>query len=97
MAELEFARRIGEDFRRVLAHLREYEVTDAPQRITEIVEALQVLRLSPLIGRPVGNGRHELVIGLGSRGYVALYRFVAVRDLVVVMAIKSQRGAGYRH
>jgi hypothetical protein len=37
----------------------------------------------------------ELLIGRGSRGYVALYRFVAGIDTVFVLAIRSRREAGY--
>ena len=55
-----------------------------------------LLTHSPLIGRPVRGGKRELVIGKDSRGYVALYRFLARIDTVFVLAIRSQREAGYR-
>lgn len=97
MATLDFARRVSEDFRRIRNHLREYEVENAPQRIAEIIEALDILTFSPLIGRPWGRGLRELVIGQGSRGYCALYRYTPPRDLVTVLAIKSQSEVGYRH
>jgi plasmid stabilization system protein ParE len=54
------------------------------------------LVVSPLIGRPVERGRRELVIGLRSQGYVALYRFVASTDTVFILAIRNQREAGYK-
>jgi toxin ParE1/3/4 len=38
---------------------------------------------------------NALVIGRGTHGYVALYRYVAVIDTVFVLAIRSQREAGY--
>ena len=72
-----------------------FEAADAPGRIGEIVQAIQVLTHSPLIGRPVKGGMRELVIGRGSHGYVALYRFVASIDTVFILAIRSQREAGY--
>lgn len=37
----------------------------------------------------------ELVIGKRARGYVALYRYVAEIDVVFVLAIRSQREAGW--
>jgi hypothetical protein len=37
-----------------------------------------------------------LVIGQDSRGYVALYRFVADIDTVFVLAVRSQRESGYQ-
>jgi toxin ParE1/3/4 len=61
------------------------------------VQAIQVLIHSPLIGRPVKDGTRELVIGRNSRGYVALYRFVASIDTVFVLAVRSQREATYKH
>lgn len=45
--------------------------------------------------RPVANAKRELVIGRRSHGYVALYRFVSEIDTVFVLAIRSQREAGY--
>ena len=73
-----------------------FKVADAPARIGEIVQALQILTHSPLIGRPVKGGKRELVIGREPRGYVALYRFVANIDTVFVLAIRSQRESGYK-
>jgi hypothetical protein len=46
--------------------------------------------------RPVQGGTRELVIGRESRGYLALYRFVADIDTVFVLAIRSRREAGYK-
>ncbi|MGH8579450.1 MAG: type II toxin-antitoxin system RelE/ParE family toxin, partial [Gammaproteobacteria bacterium] len=37
----------------------------------------------------------ELVIGRSARGYVALYRYIEQIDTVFVLAIRSQREAGY--
>lgn len=38
----------------------------------------------------------ELVISYGRTGYVALYRFLPLRDEVRVLAIRHQREIGYR-
>ena len=73
-----------------------FEIGDAPGRIGEIVQAIQILTHSPLIGRPVKDGKRELVIGRDSHGYVALYHFVASIETVFVLAIRSQREHGYR-
>jgi hypothetical protein len=51
----------------------------------------------PLTGRPVEGGKRELVIGHGARGYVALYRHVPELDTVFLLAIRTQREAGYKH
>lgn len=84
-----------EDLERIAGHLRHHEIDNAETRADEIVSALDVLAGNPLIGRPVRQDRRELVIGRGSHGYLALYRYVAVADIVVVMAIRAQREGGY--
>ena len=96
MARIELAPEVLDDFDRLFDHLAQFEVGDAAERIGEIVEAVQILSHSPLIGRPVKGGKRELVIGRGSRGYVALYRYVANIDTVLVLAARSQRESGYK-
>ncbi|MFA5123979.1 type II toxin-antitoxin system RelE/ParE family toxin, partial [Zavarzinia sp.] len=75
--------------------LARYRVEHPELRVREIIEALNVLEHNPLIGRPLTNDKRELVIGRRSRGYVALYRYVAEIDTVFVLALRSQREAGY--
>jgi plasmid stabilization system protein ParE len=96
MSRIELAPELADDFDRILDHLAQYEVEDAPSRIREIIEAIDVLEHNPLIGRPAEAGKRELVIGRRSRGYVALYRYVPEIDTVFVLAIRSQREAGYK-
>ncbi len=95
MAKIELATEVAEDFDRILDHLATYQAENPDQRIGEIIAALDVLEQNPLIGRPVANGRRELVIGRRSRGYLALYRYVPEMDIVFVLALRSQREAGY--
>jgi plasmid stabilization system protein ParE len=95
MARIELAPEIRDDFDRILDHLSEHAVEDARGRIREIVQAIDVLRHNPLIGRPVSADTRELVIGRRARGYVALYRYIEQADTVFVLAIRSQREAGY--
>lgn len=95
MASIRLGPGVLEDLRRIAAHLRQHEIENADARADEIVSALDVLAGNPLIGRPAGEDRRELVIGRGSRGYVALYRYVAVADTVFVLAIRAQREGGY--
>ena len=95
MSAVELAPEVREDFERILDHLADHRVENPAQRIGEIVAALDVLEHNPLIGRPVANDKRELVIGRRSHGYLALYRYVAEMDIVFVLAIRSQREAGY--
>ena len=96
MSRIETAPEVFDDFDRILDHIAQFDVGSAPQRIAEIVEAVQILANHPLIGRPVRGGKRELVIGRDSRGYVALYRYVAKIDTVFVLALRSQRESGYK-
>lgn len=95
MSRIELASEVGDDFDRILDHLAQYQVENSVLRIREIIEALNVLEYNPMIGRHVHNDKRELVIGRRSHGYVALYRYIAEIDTVFVLAVRSQREAGY--
>jgi len=95
MLRIELAPEVGRDIDRILDYLVQHDAADAPSRIREIIQAIDVLEQNPLIGRPVFADKRELVIGRRSRGYVALYRYVAEIDTVFVLALRSQREAGY--
>lgn len=95
MPRVELAPEIAEDFDRILDHLRQHEVANPAARVREIIAALDVLETSPLIGRPVRHDKRELVIGTGSHGNVALYRYVGDVDIVFVLAVRAQREAGF--
>ena len=97
MTRIELAPEVFEDFDRFFDHIARFDAGSAPERIGEILEAVQILTHSPLIGRPVRAGKRELVIGHAARGYVALYRYVAAIDTVFVLAVRSQRESGYKH
>ncbi|MCW5640565.1 MAG: type II toxin-antitoxin system RelE/ParE family toxin [Rhodoferax sp.] len=94
MSRIEAAPEVFDDFDRFLDHIAQFDIGSAPERIDEIVEAVQILANHPLVGRPVRGGMRELVIGRGARGYVALYRYVAQIDTVFLLAIRSQRESG---
>ena len=97
MARIELAPEVFDDFHRFFDHMAEFgAAADAEQRINEIIDAVDILAHSPLIGRKVKGGSRELVIGRSSRGYVALYRFLPDIDTVFVLAFRSQREAGYK-
>ncbi len=95
MARVELAPDVGDDFDRILDHLSSHQVAQAASRIEDMIRAIDVLERNPLIGRPLREDLRELVIGRRTRGYVALYRYVAELDTVFVLAIRGQREAGY--
>lgn len=95
MARIELAPEVLDDFERIFAHLRLHESPRWAERGREIIAAIDILASSPLIGRLADSGNRELIIGRDSRGYVALYRYVAKLDTVFVLAVRGQKEAGY--
>jgi plasmid stabilization system protein ParE len=96
LTTLILAPEIAEDLLRIAEHLAAHEVSDIEGRLAEIFGALEILLRHPLIGRPAAAGHRELVIGRGSRGYVARYRYDPLEGEVIVMALRAQREAGFR-
>jgi toxin ParE1/3/4 len=92
---IELAPEVFGDFERFLDHLAKFGIDDEG-RIEDILHAFQVLTHSPLLGRPLKDGKRELVIGRRGGGYVALYRYFPNIETVFILAIRSQRESGYR-
>jgi plasmid stabilization system protein ParE len=83
-----------------LERLTEFLLAQAPEAAAAILErvtdAIEILIHHPLIGRRVHGELRELVILRGASGYIALYRFDPVRDVVRMLRIRHQREVGYR-
>ena len=97
MARIELASEVVDDLERFLDHMAQCDAVDIAKRIEDIIEAFQVLAHSPQIGRPVKDGKRELIIGKGARGYVALYRYLAEVETLFILAIRAQRESGFKH
>lgn len=95
MSRIELAPEVGDDLDRILEHILAHDRIDAQSRLHDIIKAIDVLERNPLIGRLVRAELRELVIGRRARGYVALYRYIAQIDVVLVLAIRGQKEAGY--
>ncbi len=89
LATRETVPEVFDDFDRFFGHLTSFEAEESSERIADIVQAIEILTRSPLIGRPVRAGKRELVIGRGSRGYLVLYRFIESADTVFILAIRD--------
>lgn len=95
MSRISFSRRAFIDIERLIEFQVSRNRDDAGATLDIIVNALEILRLHPYIGRPREHGLRELVISRGRTGYVALYEFQPARDEVVVHGIRHQLEAGY--
>ena len=96
MAQLIYASRSLADLDRLVDFLLEAD-DDATDVVRLIAEAVDVLANHPLMGRPVEQGLRELVISQGKSGYVALYSYEREKDVVLLLAIRHQKEAGYVH
>jgi len=83
-----------DDLDRLEDFLLEPDAPAARQTIPLIISAVETLCLHPNIGRRRESQLRELVISRGKTGYIALYRYNEVRDVVIVLAIRHQREVG---
>ena len=96
MSRIILAPELRADFDRIFDFLFERAPDYAALRIEAIIEAIDILITSPLIGRPVAFGQRELIISTGASGYLALYRYDPMQDTVFVLALRSQRERDYK-
>lgn len=96
MSRIVLSPELRQDLDRIFNFLFEYAPESASARILSILNAIDVLQSSPLIGRPAGFGQCELIISTGASGYLALYRFDPQQDTVYVLAVRSQRERDYK-
>ena len=95
MARLNYAKQALSDLQRLTEFLFDADPVAAAETVDLIIEAVQVLRNHPLVGRVVDAELRELVISRGRSGYLALYRYDPVYDVVFILTVRHQREAGY--
>jgi len=96
LAQVIYASRAFADLDRLVDFLLQAK-DEASDVVQLIAEAVDVLANHPLMGRPVEQGLRELVISQGKSGYVALYSYEREKDVVLLLAIRHQKEAGYVH
>jgi plasmid stabilization system protein ParE len=85
----------AQDLEALVDFLRTHQAEYAAQTLDLILNALNILEQHPEIGRLVQHHFRELIISRGKTGYVALYEYDEVSDVVLILAIRHQREAGY--
>lgn len=96
MAEVVYGRRALDDLERLFGWLAKEDAAAAVRSAAVIRSAVDLLAVHPLIGRPLRADLRELVISFGRTGYVALYRYLPLRDEVRVLGIRHQRELDFR-
>jgi plasmid stabilization system protein ParE len=95
VAEVVYSRHAFADLERLADFLANGAPEAAIAAIDVIRDGIEILGRHPLIGRPCEDGLRELLISYGKSGYVALYSHEKPQDVVLVLAIRHQREAGY--
>ncbi len=95
MAEVVYSRNAFSDLERLADFLSKDASKAAIAAIDVIQDGIEILGRHPLVGRPCEEGLRELLISYGKSGYVALYSYEQPQDVVLVLAIRHQREAGY--
>ena len=95
MARVVYSANALDNIERVLEFLAKESPRTVPDASRAIQSAITMLETHPLIGRRIHDELRELVISYGRTGYVALYRYIAHRDEVRVLALKHQRELDY--
>lgn len=95
MAKVVYSRNAVANLEAVFVFLLEHDANAAAASAAAIREAVEMLARHPLIGRRIEGEVRELVISFGKTGYVALYRFLPMRDEIRILAIRHQRELDY--
>jgi toxin ParE1/3/4 len=95
LARIEFATEVAGDLDRIVDHLLQHDASRIEERIAGLIDAIEVLTHSPLVGRPLRHDLRELIVGRAAEGYVILYKYISEIDTAFVLAVRSQREAGY--
>lgn len=95
MARVEVSTRALRDLERLFDFVAETDPDRALAQVSSVRAAFEVLADHPLLGRVAEDGRRELVLSRGKHGYIAKYRWLPAEDVVLVLAVRHQREAGY--
>ncbi len=95
MARVEVSATALRDLERLFDFAAAADPARALTQLTSVRTAFQVLADHPLLGRVAEDGRRELVLSRGRHGYIAKYRWLPAADVVLILAVRHQREAGY--
>ena len=96
MAQVIYSDEAFADLERIVEFLLETSPKIAAQTLHSISSAIGILEAHPFIGRRVDDHIRELIISQGATGYLALYRFDPAFEIVRILRLRHQRGAGYQ-
>jgi plasmid stabilization system protein ParE len=83
------------DLERIFQALERDDPTLAANSSGLICSSIRELGARPTLGRPAEAGLRERAISRAKTGYVVLYRFLELDDVVLIAAIRHRHEAGY--
>jgi plasmid stabilization system protein ParE len=95
VARVEVTERALGDLERLFDFIAEEDPARARKQVLSVRRALELLADHPLLGREAEEGRRELILSRGRHGYIAKYRWLPAEDVVLILAVRHQREAGY--
>lgn len=95
MARVEVSASALRDLERLFDFIAEADPQRALSQLTSVRAAFAVLADHPLLGRVAEDGRRELVLSRGRHGFIAKYRWLPTEGVVLILAVRHQREAGY--
>jgi plasmid stabilization system protein ParE len=95
VARVEVTDQALRDLERLFEFLAAEDPVRARTQVSSVRRALELLADHPLLGRDAEDGRRELILSRGRYGYVAKYRWLPAEDVVLILAVRHQREAGY--
>lgn len=95
MADVVYSAGAFADLERIFDELEAEDPTLAGHAVATIRRAIDDLGNQPLLGRPAEAGLRERTVSRGRTGYVVLYRFVELDDVVMIAAVRHRHAAGY--
>jgi plasmid stabilization system protein ParE len=95
VARVEVSTRALRDLERRFDFVAGADPERALAQLSSVRTVFAVLADHPLLGRVAEDGRRELVLSRGKYGYIAKCRWLPAEDVVLILAIRHQREAGY--
>ncbi len=95
MARVEVTTRALRDLERLFDFIAAEDPVRARKQVLSVRRAFELLAEHPLLGRAAEEGRRELILSRGRYGYIAKYRWLPADDVVLILAVRHQREAGY--
>ncbi len=95
MARVEITAGALGDLERLFEFKAQSDPQRARQRLLSVRRALELLADHPLLGREAEEGRRELLLLRAGEGYIAKYRWLPDEDVVLILAVRHQREAGF--